>query len=78
MKLTREQRLSLVRIYNRVPLRHVPTGGGRFEFKESLNPYFKPVSFLEFRRAVQSGYGCAMVQWCGMWIGIEFDGYSHT
>lgn len=35
-------------------------------------------SFLQFRRTVLPGYGCAMVQWCGMWIGIEKDGYAHS
>jgi len=22
--------------------------------------------------------GCWMVEWCGMWLGIETDGYMHT
>jgi hypothetical protein len=22
--------------------------------------------------------GCVMVNWCGMWIGIETDGYTHS
>ena len=38
----------------------------------------KPKSYLEFRRSVQSGWDCVMVEYCGMWIGIEKDGYSHT
>lgn len=39
------------------------------------NPRF---SYLQFRRTVSIGYGCAMVQWCNMWIGIEPDGYAHS
>ena len=35
-------------------------------------------SFLQFRRRVVPGYDCAMIQWCGMWLGIELDGYTHS
>ena len=38
----------------------------------------RPVSYLAFRRSVAAGYGCAMVQWFGMWLGIELDGYVHS
>ena len=36
------------------------------------------LSYLQFRRTVGFGYDCAMVQWCGMWLGIELDGYTHS
>ena len=36
------------------------------------------LSFLAFRRTVQPGWDCVMVRWCGMWLGIERDGYTHT
>ena len=36
------------------------------------------LGYLAFRRTVQPGWGCAMVQWCGMWLGIEPDGYTHS
>ena len=36
------------------------------------------MTYLQFRRTVQQGWGCIMVQWCGMWLGIEPDGYPHT
>ena len=36
------------------------------------------VSYLQFRRTVKRGYDCLMVEWCGMWIGIEKDGYTHS
>lgn len=36
------------------------------------------MTFLQFRRSVQSGWDCVMVQWCGMWLGIESDGYTHS
>ena len=35
-------------------------------------------SYLQFRRTVQPGWDCIMVRWCGMWLGIEHDGYVHT
>lgn len=37
-------------------------------------------TFLAFRRSATMSYplGCMMVQWCGMWIGIEDDGYTHS
>lgn len=36
------------------------------------------LSFLAFRRTVQPGWDCVMVRWCGMWLGIEKDGYTHS
>lgn len=38
----------------------------------------QPVSYLTFRRTVQPGSDCIMVPWCGMWLGIESDGYTHS
>lgn len=35
-------------------------------------------SYFAFRRSVRQGYGCIMVRWCGMWLGIETNGYCHT
>jgi hypothetical protein len=31
-----------------------------------------------FTATVQQGRDCIMVQWCGMWLGIETDGYTHS
>lgn len=36
------------------------------------------LSFLQFRRTVLSGFDCIMSKWCGMWLGIEKDGYTHS
>jgi hypothetical protein len=36
------------------------------------------MTYLAFRRTVQQGWDCIMVQWCGMWLGIETDGYTHS
>lgn len=36
------------------------------------------MSYLQFRRTVQRSMDCVMVKWCGMWLGIERDGYTHS
>ena len=36
------------------------------------------LSYRQFRATVQPGYDCIMLQWCGMWLGIEKDGYTHS
>jgi len=36
------------------------------------------MTYLQFRRTVQHGFDCLMVEWCGMWLGIEEDGYVHS
>ncbi len=35
-------------------------------------------SYLALRRTVGQGYDCVMVPWCGMWLGIEADGHTHS
>lgn len=35
--------------------------------------------FRMFRRLrVSPGFDCPLVQWCGMTVGVEADGYTHT
>ena len=39
------------------------------------------ISYREFRRRVEPFFdntGCILVPWCGMWLGIEANGYAHT
>jgi hypothetical protein len=39
------------------------------------------LSFLAFRRTAVGMFGsddCILVPWCGMWLGIETDGYCHS
>jgi hypothetical protein len=39
------------------------------------------MTFLQFRRSAGTLIGdpsCWCVQWCGMFVGIETDGYTHT
>jgi len=38
------------------------------------------MTYQQFRNTVQTciGDNSVMVQWSGMWIGIETDGYTHS
>jgi hypothetical protein len=38
----------------------------------------RKISYRTFRRLVQPGPGCAMVPYCGMILGVEPDGYTHS
>ena len=35
-------------------------------------------NYRAFRRRVEAGHDCLMLKWCGMWLGIEPDGYTHS
>jgi len=40
-----------------------------------------PITYKQFRRSVQPTFGCdgaVTVQWCGMWLCIERNGYCHS
>lgn len=65
VRLTKEQRKALARVYCR---QHSP----EYDLKSWIRGY------RAFRRTVQAGYGCVMVRWAGMWLGIEPDGYTHS
>jgi hypothetical protein len=62
--LTRAQREALARIYRRLL---------------SADPAACP-TYRAFRRSVQPYIGgdCVLVPFCGMWLGIERDGYTHS
>ena len=66
VKLTRAQRLALKRVYDRAPI------------CINNNVTALPITYKQFRRGVQQGWGCVMIQWKGMWLGIEPDGYTHS
>lgn len=36
------------------------------------------VRYREFRKTVLRGHDCLMVEWRGMWLGIEANGYTHS
>jgi len=64
--LTKQQRIALKKIYDR--------GTVSASFSKT------PLSYREFRKTVQGypGGDCVLVPWCGMWLGIEKDGYTHS
>jgi len=63
--LTREQRVALKRVFDRA------NGADSQEYHHD--------SYRAFRRLVQGGGGAfCMVPFCGMWLGIEPDGYTHS
>jgi hypothetical protein len=61
--ITRQQRVALKAVYDR----HILGG-----FNSDFRPY------RAFRRTVQPGPDCIMVQVPGVWLGIETDGYTHS
>ena len=60
--LTKEQRAAIKRVYDR-------SADGA-------------LSYLQFRRRIKGPFyrndPVVMLHWCGMWLGIERDGYTHS
>jgi putative SOS response-associated peptidase YedK len=79
MTLTKEQRKALKRVFDRQPLVLRWNGrthtADRWENYPPLNPQ---MTYREFRKLVVWSFDCVMVPWCGMWLGIEKDGYTHS
>lgn len=71
MRLTKEQQTALKRVWDRVPLNALHQTAREGE---------RPISYLAFRHKVRPCFGdkCVVVPWCGMWLGIEPDGYTHS
>ena len=66
MKLTKPQQQSLLRKYIDGQHEHGST---------------RDVSYLTFRRSVHPTFhmdNAVTVKWCGMWLAIESDGYTHS
>ena len=62
---TREQRVALKAVYDRKPL---------------LNSCLTRMTYRQFRKTayVNTMMNCVLVQWCGITLGIEPDGYTHS
>lgn len=77
--VTKEQLRALKRVYDRQDLTMVWQNGhvaaARWENYEPSRPI---MSYREFRKIAVEGFDCLMVPWCGMWLGIEKDGYTHS
>jgi len=75
---TREQRRALKNVYSRAPLYHSMSAGPH---TTPVQPHHTPITYREFRMYVMPTFGCdgaITVPWCGMWLCIERDGYTHS
>lgn len=76
--LTKPQRTALFRVFQRDFPSWI-TPGTRLSYFNNETPVKVPtIQWRRFRATVQPGPGCIMVQWRGMWLGIEPDGYTHS
>jgi hypothetical protein len=76
--ITPSQRRALKRVYDRAPIYPSMGEGPK---TTPVRPHHKPLSYRQFRMYVSpafDGSGAVMVRWCGMWLGIEKDGYTHS
>lgn len=89
MILTKQQRTALKRVFDRGPIPYdvdpdsptldSPGSDGRY----SVDPtQARPtvLTYRQFRRTVVAPCydTCIMIKWCGMYLGIESDGYTHS
>ena len=71
-KTTRAQRQALKAVFDRQPLFPGITGALIHHGREPR------MTYRDFRRTVRPAFDCIMVPWCGMWLGIEPDGHTHS
>ena len=66
INLTKPQRQAVHRVFM------------RYTHPDTTNPI--TTTYREFRKRVQCGWGCVMLQPIenGIWLGIEPDGYTHS
>lgn len=72
--ITRAQRLALKRVYDRQPL-YLDRAMAR-DIHVRADDYRE--TYRSFRRRAFATKDGLMVRWCGMWLGIEKDGYTHS
>jgi len=81
--LTRDQRKALKRVFDRSPLfilwdgeTWMPTSAEGWNAHKRLDQ--PDMTYRSFRKLAVSYHGTVIVPWCGMWLGIEADGYCHS
>lgn len=81
--LTKAQRIALKRVFDRSPLfilwdgkTWMPTSADGWHAHKRLNQ--PDMTYRSFRKLAVSSFGTIVVPWCGMWLGIEEDGYTHS
>ena len=85
-KFTKAQIKALKSVYDRCPIdqynrRIEPRYIQNSEYYLGTPTYCYPgaISYNTFRRSASRAFGnCLMVPWCGMMLGIETDGYTHS
>ena len=63
VKTTRKQREAILKVWKR------------------FDPIHNRITYRDFRRTIQPTFGmdsAVVVHWCGMWLAIEKDGYTHS
>jgi hypothetical protein len=75
IRTTRAQRVALFRVFQRDFPNWVSPG-----YRDSLGRNVKvpTIQWRRFRKRLHPGPGCVMIEWRGMWLGIEPDGYTHS
>jgi hypothetical protein len=86
VKLTKAQRKALFAVFQRdfpgwvTPFKRLPIGTETIRWQ--VDTIRVPsVQWRRFRKTVTPYFdksGCVMIQWRGMWLGIETDGYTHS
>jgi hypothetical protein len=71
--LTRKQRLALKRVFDRKPIYPYVSPEEREQGVGAI-----PLTYRQFRRGVIYDRDYVGIVWCGMFVGIEKDGYTHT
>ena len=79
--ITKEQQIAILRVY----LRDTSEAESFLQFRRRVMcPTNKGTwisaleSYAQFRDRITRGHNCLMLQWKGMWLGIEPDGYTHS
>ena len=75
VKTTRAQRVALYSKWEQALDSYV--SNIKYGYRPAETPYFH---YKDFRKTVQPTIGCdnaIAVPWCGMWLCIETDGYTH-
>ena len=75
---TKAQRKALKKLFDRTPIREVvPFGPTEWCYERDACK----LTYKQFRRMVKPTIGmdnAIVIPWCGMWLAIEADGYTHS
>ncbi len=75
--LTAKQHEALFAVFQRQPST-CSTCGQDKPNQLVIRNYYTNETWSHFLARASHGYDCVMIEWCGMWLGIELDGYTHS